>query len=98
MILTEKEAKDKWCPQTMPSIPGDRNGGPFPCAASECMAWRWALSPEGNLAMRQTAPPSVCPNCSGDGTDCAECEGTGRIGHYERTGFCGLAGKVEVSF
>ena len=41
MILTEKDAGGKWCPQTMPQTSGDSSNGPFQCLASACMAWRW---------------------------------------------------------
>jgi len=43
MILTEKEARRKWCPQTSyaPS-PGEEIPNFARCIASDCMAWRWA--------------------------------------------------------
>ncbi|MDE2096539.1 MAG: hypothetical protein KGL39_04775 [Patescibacteria group bacterium] len=45
--MTEEEAKTKWCPASF-AIPvqlnadgsGFREGGPWPCSASNCMAWR----------------------------------------------------------
>ncbi len=61
MMLTEKEARKKWCPfaRTIDGYPGDganvqgyaasaNRGMPdktmasLNCAASDCMAWRWA--------------------------------------------------------
>lgn len=100
MILTEKEALRKYCPHGM-------NAGLIGCLASECMAWRSAFDADGHHLMKQVAPPSECPDCKGTGairndtdTDdasCASCDGDGKIGHYERAGFCGLAGKPGVA-
>lgn len=49
--MTEEEAKTKICPKTF-GIPderdeygsGIRQGGPYKCFASGCMAWRWLPS------------------------------------------------------
>jgi hypothetical protein len=40
MLLTEKEAKKKECPQIAPVNVHDHW---VKCRASECMAWRWAV-------------------------------------------------------
>lgn len=41
MVLTEEEAKTKWCPQVVRT----NLGGTYPisctCVASRCMLWRW---------------------------------------------------------
>lgn len=47
MLLTEEQAKTKWCPQSFNVVQvetgnGLREGGPWVCAGAECMAWRWA--------------------------------------------------------
>lgn len=62
-MLTEKEAKEKWCPFARNPIPLRSNLGNVgfvvgnrakdddqsPCIASECMAWRWQfLAMHGN--------------------------------------------------
>lgn len=46
-MITEAEAKTKWCPFTFtvpeqrgPDGCGIREGGPWTCSASLCMAWR----------------------------------------------------------
>jgi len=44
-VLTEKEAKEKWCPWSE-STPANR------CIASGCMMWRWYLIDGGD------APPT----------------------------------------
>ena len=41
MILTEKEARAKWCPQTMPSYDPMKAESPRNCEGTDCFAWRW---------------------------------------------------------
>lgn len=51
-LLTEAQAREKWCPlvrvqmyQRNPvgdNAPVNRNGCDVYCMASRCMAWRWA--------------------------------------------------------
>ncbi len=36
MVLTEEEAKEKWCP-----ISRDRSELLIPCIGSRCMWWKW---------------------------------------------------------
>jgi len=91
MTHTEKDAKALWCCVGMANLESIK------CAASECMAWRWGMG------MKMIAPPSNCLDCKGTGfipndTDtenvgCSTCEGTWKIGHFEKIGYCGLVGK-----
>ena len=50
MAMTEAEAKTKTCPQSFGVAAeydgngnGIRQGGPFSCVGSDCMAWRWKV-------------------------------------------------------
>lgn len=86
MITTESQAKRKWCARWTSEVEACMPK----CEASECMAWRWSKT------YIPVAPPSECPSCRGESKDCSECDGTGKIGHYEHGGYCGLAGKPEV--
>jgi hypothetical protein len=53
MIISEADAKTKWCPFTY-SVPeqrgpdgcGIREGGPWTCCTTHCMAWRPAETSE----------------------------------------------------
>ena len=102
MILTEPEAKERWCPfgagvPTMVSVANDGTAEVMPvpkeqarCIASQCMAWRWAPYPEWVL------------DSAGAGGGGGEEDGrrtftttkTERRNTEPRRGFCGLAGKA----
>ena len=85
MLLTEEEAKTKWCPYRnarpewpFPSISGPDvenltiAQSPFNCIASQCMAWQWTgceKHPDGTIRA-----PGLVPD-------------------LPKVGFCGLAGK-----
>jgi len=51
-MYSEEAAKSKTCPLSIPVNPiyhpldgqGVREGGPWPCVGSECMAWRWVIT------------------------------------------------------
>lgn len=81
MILTEDEAKTKWCPFVRAPLSVEWPNSPaspainslsdsFRCIASECMAWQWG-------------------NYHADGYDKAGNPLTAPTGE----GYCGLAGK-----
>lgn len=90
MILTEEEAKTKWCPYvrveygTTSGLNRDGLGCAADtaiCLASGCMAWRWLMDEPHDIecasVRTQMDPvPDLC-NCDGPST---------------RVGFCGLAG------
>ena len=82
MLLTEDEARQKWCPHvSLCEVGGaiyDNRGqshGFTRCIASECMSWRWSDE------RRQGTIVSV-----------KETDGTER---EVIRGYCGLSGKVE---
>ena len=83
MIVTEEQARRKWCPQAMSyasHLGGHAavnrrhdTGEPWQdcnCIASDCMMWRWAEQ----------------------GHDAGDMPGTGV---HPSTGYCGLAGKPD---
>ena len=82
MMLTEEQAKTKWCPFARQATGLDGHGPAFNrsafgwefCVASACMAWRWGhfIGPDGWTADRK-------------------CDSAPDPTH----GYCGLAGKVE---
>jgi hypothetical protein len=92
--MTEDEAKTKTCPLSIgiqplyaPGGQGVRDGGPWPCGGSECMAWRWDNREQAHL------PPGQTPE--GDGWIKREMWKDGRYRHWERLvhGYCGMAGR-----
>lgn len=54
--MTEKEAKKKWCPAVAiePKYEVRKN-----CIASDCMMWRWRLSPN-DVEWRDRKPDGYC--------------------------------------
>lgn len=56
MLLTEEEAKAMQCPMTFAA-----EGGPWPCIASHCAAWRWAASDELVIPEGQPIPDQYEP-------------------------------------
>lgn len=108
-MLTEKEAKDKWCPFTRVSDT-DESQGPYNrfetespwglgvvCIGSACMAWR-------------VAQPEIRMERNSESEKCMNREGLNRNQHVrvdpkaspssgydvlvlDARGFCGLAGK-----
>ena len=105
MILTEKEAKRKWCCAAFPSYDANKTQSPSCCEASDCMAWRWIFGPNGNRQLKRSEAVSECLDCKGKGVipddtgtedvTCPECDGMGNLRYWEPTGFCGLAGRPE---
>ena len=104
MLMTEEEAKTKWCPHTRLAAPvdseaagtsGNRYGDDAlsgcRCIGSQCMAWRCgkpAIERQGSLGDGAN-PHAFRPN--GDGWEFIKRA-------WQRTvprGYCGLAGRVE---
>lgn len=94
MLLTEGEARQKWCPHVSLCEAGgaiyDNRGqshGFTCCIASECMSWRWES--KDSFAEK-------CGAWAGDNQP-IEQDGPGPSGakQSQREGYCGLAGKVE---
>ena len=93
MILTEEEAKNKWCPyQGTGEAARSANSVVYRCIASDCMAWRWSTPEEvkGNteyMNEMRTKGATFKPECHmiGDAVVVKE----DRLFFYK--GFCGLA-------
>lgn len=78
MILTEQEAKEKWCPQGHYHKEDYAKETATPkCAASGCMMWRWYNTEEVEYMGFTTYPILNITKLSKD----------------QWTGYCGLAGK-----
>lgn len=93
---------DENCPRTVTAINRTGGlGGPHggACIASNCMAWRWGHSYKGH-AEEFTGNRADLPERGeafqwlrfGDDLDVA---GNGTFRLYNKTGFCGLAGRPE---
>ena len=94
-MMTEDEAREKWCPHVryrsdrFPegginrwTAQGDTQDMPSMCycIASKCMAWRWAVSPaDVKAAERQVVRDSLAIEALDRGP----------------TGYCGLAGPSQ---
>ncbi len=94
MILTEEQAKTKQCHLSfaVPEIRGSdgsgiRQGGPWACATTGCMAWRWAE------AEYETKHAGTQPK--GDGWENMN-NGYWRRSKPGRLGYCGAAGVPTV--
>lgn len=96
MMMTEKEAAEKWCPHTTGGEDNENRwykvtsaaGAPYPrCIASQCSQWRW---PAVYLAWVNKATGQIAP--AGTLVDRTVMEQ--RHVMSER-GYCGLAGKPE---
>ena len=80
VVMTEEEAKRKWCPHGMIySSNGSYNrtemraaDGPCKCIASDCMGWRWVTDPLVDFVAN----------------------GKTVIDYQSEHGYCGLAGPV----
>ena len=90
-MITETEAKTKWCPNTFGAMAAQneygapiRDAGPYLCVASACMAWRWKYK-KGDLIPTLTKIGWTAQN--GETS-----EVTYRVAEEEE-GYCGLAGK-----
>jgi len=80
MLITQEEAKSKWCP--MP-CPDNKPPGICPCIASECMMWRWETMTRWEQRLRDGRN-------SAPGIDMQEVADL-----LPRKGYCGLAGRIE---
>jgi hypothetical protein len=91
--MTEEEARNRLCPMSfaIPEIRTDdgcgvRGGGPWMCAASGCLGWRWwdGLSDDGTACHH--TPTRMAPRVpeTPEGRPLAE-----------RRGYCGLAGSIR---
>lgn len=83
MLLTEEEAKTKWCPFVSHGVIARERATPDQeaaenssrCIAAKCMAWRWS---------DERAKGTILTVEKSDGTS-----------HEIFRGYCGLAGKAE---
>ena len=107
MLLTEDEAKIKWCPQAQDENDGGSynrfliSGTPlasYPivcvCLASQCMWWRWESNSIPYLVSPTIGPKGSPPQ--GEGWEWDE-EGHRWIKYLPETrrGYCGIAGRAE---
>lgn len=102
-MYTEKQAAEKWCPRTIPSGSGTYSEPTF-CHGSACMAWRWAPnSVHGSSPIKEAIAP-LMPPPNPDGFWVKGSEYSRDIdvvmfnwGLFPHRGYCGLAGRPEVS-
>lgn len=102
MLLTEEQARAKWCPHARTSWDGsptynrDSRVGTLPpstlCVASECMSWRWARYPSVTLDCEEEADFGAKYH---DDAYVRRELPNGFIQYTPNNGFCGIAGKVE---
>ena len=70
MMVTEEEARTKWCPQTQISVimgsdgfycnkPRSTGNNNKNCIASKCMVWRWDIHPD-NLRKEAITTGGYC--------------------------------------
>ena len=85
MLLSEEEAKTKWCPFArcnINNVSANRfAGAPYDnslCIASQCMAWRWGHKEVDHITRGE---PTQWSTIDLEQTD---------------KGFCGLAGKFDL--
>jgi hypothetical protein len=45
-VMTEEEAKKKWCPNRIPNATSIKTAREASCIGSDCMAWRWDKYPK----------------------------------------------------
>ena len=80
MLLSEQEAKTKWCVRT----------NIMKCVASDCMGWRWATTTVTGLA---NVPPDANTEWAPSGPKFTGDDGR-ELQRWELVrGYCGLAGK-----
>ena len=109
MIVTEEEAKKKWCPlfailMGLGGIAGVRDiktlhTATF-CNASDCMMWRWTEKPWERLEDWTCNHSALCKvelhkDDAYDLDECPEC-GADIVGNYKPVpgkGYCGLGGR-----